>query len=135
MNEFRRFQEQPHRRAQGAVAEQAAAAWLERQGYQILATNVRNPAGELDIIALDGDTLCYIEVKARANPAFGPAIEAVDWKKRRRLTRAAALDLAHRRHPGPCRFDVLGLDPGPDGWEAQLVKNAFEMEAGAFRGR
>ena len=135
MNEFRRFREQPHTRAQGSVAEQAAAQWLEGQGFRILDTNVRNPAGELDIVALEGDTLCYIEVKARANPAFGRAIEAVDWKKRRRLMRAAALDLAHRRHEGPCRFDVLGLDPGENGWHAELVRNAFEMDPRAFRGR
>jgi putative endonuclease len=134
MRSFRRFQKQPHTRAQGAVAEEAAARWLERQGYEILDTNVRNPAGELDIVALDGKTLCYIEVKARANPAFGRAIEAVDFKKRRRLMRAAALDLAHRRHEGPCRFDVLGLDPGENGWRAELVRNAFELDPAAFRG-
>ena len=109
------------------AAEQAAAAWLATQGYQILERNVVNHAGEIDLIARDSrGVLCFVEVKARATAAFGPAIAAVGHAKRRRLSRAAALHLAVRGfHDTPCRFDVLGLDWTGTAWRYTLVRNAF----------
>ena len=96
-------------------------------GYRIVARNVRTKGGELDIVALDGETLCFIEIKARATAEYGRAIEAVGPQKQRRLARAAALFLARNRSDRPCRFDVLGLDRGRDGaWSFTLVKNAFD---------
>jgi putative endonuclease len=114
-------------RARGRAAEQAAVHWLESHGYQILERNVVNRAGEIDLIARDaGGVLCFVEVKARATPAFGPAIAAVGPVKRRRLCRAAALHLATRGlHLTPCRFDVLGLDWTGAGWSYTLVRDAF----------
>ena len=126
MGDLRRFRNQPHARARGATAEAAALAWLKRHGYTIRDANVVTKAGEIDVVAMDGDTLCFIEVKARASFEFGPAVAAVDHRKQRRITRAAALYLALNRLELPCRFDVLGLDPGPEGWEFTLVRNAFE---------
>lgn len=79
------------------------------------------------MVARDGDTLCFIEIKARATPRFGEAVEAVDARKQRRIARAAGLYLASSRWQGPCRFDVLGLDPSPDGWRFTLVKDAFGL--------
>ncbi|MCB1057837.1 MAG: YraN family protein, partial [Acidobacteria bacterium] len=107
----REFRDQPHNRARGASAEADARRWLERHGYVVVVANAVTKAGEIDLVALDGDTLCFVEVKARAGLAFGPAIAAVDARKQHRLARAAALWLAHHPHDGPCRFDVLGLDP------------------------
>jgi putative endonuclease len=123
----RDFQKQPHNRARGAAAEEEARRYLERQGYAIVASNAVTKAGEIDVVALDGGTLCFVEVKARASLDFGPAIAAVDPRKQRRLARAAALYLALNPHDGPCRFDVVGLDPAPDGWEITLLRNAFEI--------
>jgi putative endonuclease len=113
--------------ARGRAAEQAAAAWLTGQGYQILERNVVNHAGEIDLVARDsGGVLCFIEVKARATATFGPAIAAVGPAKRRRLSRAAALHLALRGlHHTPCRFDVLGLDWTGTAWRYTLVRDAF----------
>lgn len=113
--------------ARGRAAEQAAAAWLEAQGYEILERNVVNHGGEIDLIARDrGGVLCFVEIKARATALFGPAIAAVGPAKRRRLSRAAALHLATRRlSETPCRFDVLGLDWTGSAWLYTLVKDAF----------
>jgi putative endonuclease len=113
--------------ARGRAAEQAAVAWLATQGYEIVERNVVNHAGEIDLIARDrGGVLCFVEVKARATAAFGPAIAAVGPAKRRRLSRAAALHLAIRGlHLTPCRFDVLGLDWTGSAWRYTMVQDAF----------
>ncbi len=116
-----------HTRARGRAAEDQAVAWLERQGYRIEARNVVNPAGEIDVVARDGETLCFIEVKARATGSYGPAITAVDGRKQRRLARAAALHHALQRVEGPCRFDVVGMDREEGGdWVFTLIRDAFE---------
>jgi putative endonuclease len=124
-----RFQDQPHNRGRGKVGEDDAVRWLERQGYQVVERNVVNHGGEIDLVARDGETLCFVEIKARASGAFGPAIAAVDARKQRRVSRAAALYLAVKS-PGdmPCRFDVIGLDRSDrslDGWRYTLVRDAF----------
>ena len=119
------FRHQPHTRAQGRLGEDAAVAWLRDHGYRISARNVTNRAGELDIVARDGDTLCFIEIKARSNRNYGVAIESVTPHKQRRIARAAALYLAQHPSERPCRFDVLGLDLGEEGWRYTLVKDAF----------
>ncbi len=119
------FRRQPHTRAQGRLGEDAAVAWLKSQGYRIVARNVAYHAAELDAVALDGETLCFVEIKARSNHHYGAAIESVTPKKQRRIARAAALYLARHPHDGPCRFDVLGLDLGDGGWQYTLIKDAF----------
>jgi len=117
----------------GRIAEDAAARWLERRGYRIVERNHRNRAGEIDLVAWHGETLCFVEVKARAVTAYGPASAAVNWEKRRRLGRAAALYLALRGGPAPeCRFDVLGVeaqeDAGERAWRFSLITDAFRLE-------
>ncbi len=119
------FRHQPHTRAQGRLGEDAAVAWLESHGYRIEGRNVTNRAGEIDAVARDGDTLCFIEIKARSSHHYGVAIESVTPHKQRKIARAAALYLAYHPYDGPCRFDVLGLDLGDDGWNYTLVKDAF----------
>ncbi|HEY7215001.1 MAG TPA: YraN family protein, partial [Thermoanaerobaculia bacterium] len=59
------FQDQPHARARGKVGEDDAVRWLADQGYEILARNVVNHGGEIDVVAKDGATLCFVEIKAR----------------------------------------------------------------------
>ena len=124
------LQRQPHARAKGKFGEEAAARWLEEQGYRIVERNVLNKAGEIDLVAWEGETLCFVEIKARASDAYGPAIAAVDFRKQRRISRAAALYLAVQGHGGvACRFDVLGLDwmgdSGGGSWRYTLVRDAF----------
>ena len=121
------FGDLPHTHARGAAGEDAAEGFLRLSGYRIVARNVRTKVGELDFVALDGETLCFVEVKARATAEYGRAVEAVGPQKQRRLAKAALLFLAKNRSQRPCRFDVLGLDRGRDGaWSFTLVKNAFE---------
>ena len=127
MPDYRHFTNQPHTRASGRSAEEAAVAWLERQGYEIEARNHATRAGELDVVARDGDVLCFIEVKARKSARFGSPLTAVDWKKQGRIGRAAALYLAATGWRGRCRFDVLGLTGSEDGWRFELVRDAFEL--------
>ena len=124
---LKRFGELPHTHARGAAGEEAAEEFLRLSGYRIVARNVRTKVGEIDLVALDGETLCFIEIKARASAEYGRAIAAVGPQKQRRLAKAAMLFLAKNRSQRPCRFDVLGLDRGRDGaWSFTLVKNAFD---------
>jgi putative endonuclease len=130
------FSEQPHARARGRVGEDDAVRWLEKQGYEVLARNVVNHGGEIDVVAEEGSTLCFVEIKARAGDRFGLAIEAVGFSKQRRLSRAAALYLTARGwHGRACRFDVLGLDHARDGWSYTLIRNAFPYNPGPPRRR
>jgi putative endonuclease len=111
------------------VGEEAGHAWLEEQGYRIEERNHRNECGEIDVVAWEGEVLCFIEIKARSTQEFGDAIEAVGPRKQRRISRAAALYLAIRAEAAPvCRFDVLGMDKLPEGWRYTLVRNAFEAD-------
>ena len=127
MPTYRDFTSQPHTRASGRSAEAAAVAWLTAQGYRIETRNQATRAGELDVVALDGDTLCFIEIKARKSARHGSPLAAVGWKKQRRIARAAALYLAETGWSGPCRFDVLGLTGSDAGWRFDLVRDAFEL--------
>jgi putative endonuclease len=88
---------------------------------RVLARNVRAVGGEVDIVAKDGDTIVFIEVKARSNRLFGSAISAVNARKRRRI-RAIAADYLQVVAPhAPARFDVLTIER--DGMT--LHRNAF----------
>lgn len=130
------FREQTHARGRGKAGEDDAVRWLESQGYEIVARNVVNHGGEIDVVAKEGGTLCFVEVKARAGDRHGLAVEAVGFSKQRRLSRAAALYLTARGwHGRPCRFDVLGLDRGDGGWRYTLVRNAFPYNPGPPRRR
>lgn len=115
-----------HTRARGQAAEDEGVAWLEEQGYRIVVRNVLYKIGEIDVVARDGDTLCFVEIKARWTRTYGPAIAAITKKKKRQLARTAALYLAHHPTDSPCRFDVLGMDLDENReWEFTLIKDAF----------
>jgi len=131
-----RFREQPHARARGKAGEDDAVRWLEGQGFQILARNSVNHGGEIDVVAQEGETLCFVEIKARDGDRYGPAIAAVGFAKQRRLSRAAILYLSARGwHGRSCRFDVLGLDREGGGWRYTLIRNAFPYNPGPPRRR
>jgi len=118
------------RKVFGASGEDAAVWELTRRGYRILARNVRTRVGELDVVARDGDTLCFIEIKARHSLAFGLPQEAVTPRKQRHIIRAAQWYLkAHRLTSAPARFDVVALLLGPDDrpTSVALIQNAFDV--------
>lgn len=121
------FDTQPHTHARGRAAESAAEAWLRRQGYRIVGRNYRSKVGEIDLVAYDGDILCFLEIKARRGRSFGSAAAQLTDRQRRRIVRAATLFVTETGYRGPCRFDVLGLDGTDDGdWEFTLLRGAFE---------
>lgn len=95
--------------ATGARAEELCAELMRRSGLRILARNWRCRAGEIDLVAQDGDTLVFVEVRLRRDASFGGAAESVGAAKRARLVAAARHYLAGRPEV-PCRFDVLLLD-------------------------
>jgi putative endonuclease len=96
----------------GRAGEDAAAGYLLALGFTILRRNLRGPGGEIDIVARDRGVIVFIEVKTRRTRAFGPAISAVDGRKRRRI-RAVAEDFLQFFAPNSkARFDVLTIDRG-----------------------
>jgi putative endonuclease len=98
--------------AVGAYGERVAARLLTTAGMRLLDRNWRCTAGELDLVALDGDTIVFCEVKARRGDAFGSPVEAVGPTKARRLRMLASRWLAAHPHiHGPVRFDVVSVRP------------------------
>jgi len=125
----------------GQLGESYAAAYLEQRGYRLVAANFTLPVGrnlrgavvnaEIDLIAYDCDTLCFVEVKTRASDWFAPPQVNVDLRKRRQITRAARV---YRRMLGiksePYRFDVVTVVLG-DGITPQieLLRNFWTEES------
>ena len=110
--------------ADGVRGEDMAAAYLETAGYRILERNWRFHRNEIDIIAMEGDTLVFVEVKKRQDSAHGYGCEAVDHTKQQRIRRVAEAYLAYtKRHPAEtkCRFDVVSIDED----KILLFQNAF----------
>lgn len=111
----------------GKTGEDLACAELEKRGYAILARRYRRRIGEIDIIARDGQTLVFVEVKARDSHAFGEAAEAVTPFKRRRITQLAADYMtSHRLSECPCRFDVVAIHFDSGQPEIEVFQNAFD---------
>lgn len=114
----------------GREAEQVAARYLEALGYRIVARNVHvGRFGELDMIAYDGETLVFVEVKARSSARFGVPEEHITARKRRFLVRAAQAYMSlHGITDVPCRFDVVTLDFRRTPPVIRLYRNAFGSE-------
>ncbi|MDX1736114.1 MAG: YraN family protein, partial [Halioglobus sp.] len=102
-------------------------AWLQRRGMRVLARNFRAPTGEIDIIALDGAELVFVEVRARANPAFASAAASVTPAKRRRIVATAQIFLQQQAHlaQSPCRFDVVAFEAPQSGAGMSWIRGAF----------
>lgn len=121
------------RRRTGEIAEELVARRLAAVGWEIVERNARTRYGELDIIARDGHTLVFIEVKgARQNTAFGPEkpILSIDFRKRRQVRRLATAWMSERRDQPPyeeIRFDAVGvtLDQADRAIDVEYVKGAF----------
>ena len=128
MRSFAAFGRAAHTRARGRIAEKEARRWLEREGFEIVAVNFATKVAEIDVVAREGETLCFIEVKARTGTGFGSAAEAVPPRKQLRIARAASLFLARSGWDGPCRFDVLAMDGNREEWRFDLVRDAFHVE-------
>lgn len=112
----------------GERGEDAAARYLKRKGYRILARHLDSRLGELDIVAVDGRTVVFVEVKTRATTDAGHPAEAIDEQKQRRMTQAALAYLkSHRLLNQSARFDVVAIN-WPDGSRQPMIEhfeNAF----------
>jgi len=125
----------------GQLGESYAAAYLDQLGYRLVAANFTLPVGrnlrgaiinaEIDLVAYDGDTLCFVEVKTRSSDWFAPPQVNVDKRKRRQITRAARIyrqmlgieDEAHR-------FDVVTVILNGDSTpQIELLRNFWTEES------
>ena len=107
-----------------------AMAYLKSLGYRVLERNVRNKAGEIDIVARDKGTLCFIEVKTRRTARFGSPFEAITPRKRRKLIRLAEMYLQDKNIASTnIRFDCVAVFvEEPKDSQITLIKGAFEVE-------
>jgi len=111
----------------GKTGEDLACEELERRGYAIVTRRYRRRGGEIDIIARDGQTMVFVEVKAREGRDFGEPAEAITAFKRRRIAQLAADYIARRRyHDCPCRFDVVSIRFDAGRPEIEIFQNAFD---------
>jgi len=116
------------RRALGSAGERAAERFLRTRGYRILARNFRTRYGEIDLVARDGRTVVFVEVKTRRGTGYGMPEEAVTAAKRRHLILAARIYLSlSRLEEVDWRVDVIGLLCTAHGsWEVRHFPNAVE---------
>jgi putative endonuclease len=114
----------------GKSGEEIACRELRRRGYEILTRRFRTRLGELDIVARDGATIVFIEVKTRSNAHYGTPTEAITALKQRRVWLMAS-DYLQRQglHDRPCRFDVVAISIDAEG------RRLVEVLRGAFDGR
>ena len=106
----------------GRKGERTAARFLLKQGFDILARRYRGRSGELDVVALEQDTLVFVEVKTRSSSEYGEPWEFVDWKKQQILRRTAEEFIAeHDLGQYVYRFDIVSVLEK----EARLFRNAF----------
>ncbi|MBI4801888.1 MAG: YraN family protein [Elusimicrobia bacterium] len=108
----------------GKACEDKAALYLRSRGYKIVERGWSSPMGEIDIIALDGRTLVFVEVRARSSAAYGTPAETVGRAKQARIIKTA---LAYLKAKGlkseTLRFDVIGFTAGAG---PEHIENAFE---------
>jgi putative endonuclease len=112
----------------GKLGEELALKKIKGLGYKCITRNYRCPLGEVDLIAKDGDTLVFIEIKTRKGKSIGYAKEAVNERKRRQLSKAA---LAYMKSNDCCdvksRFDVVAINLNEDEKEIEVIQNAFDL--------
>ena len=112
----------------GHLGEEMALKEVKRLGYKEIERNFRCPLGEVDLIAKDGDTLVFLEIKTRKGRSLGYAKEAVTERKKRQISKVALTYMKDRRCFGvKARFDVVAVSLGQDKPKFEIIKNAFEL--------
>lgn len=115
-----------YRKAFGGAGEDEAERVLRKDGYAIVLRNYRCRHGEIDIIAKDGDTIVFVEVKTRRGDSFGTPKCGVDSRKKRHIVRSAQ---AYLQENGivDClvRFDVVSIERTGGAYVCEVVKDAF----------
>lgn len=117
----------PTAREAGARAEAAAAAWLEAQGFRVVARNQASRRGEVDLVCREGAVLCFVEVRARRSADHGSALASVTPAKARRVVQAASRwALRHGGLDQAMRFDVVAVDLSGAAPAFTLIRGAFD---------
>lgn len=112
----------------GRYGEDLAYKRIKRLGYRKIIRNYRCPLGEVDLIANDGDTLVFIEIKTRRGKSTGYAKEAVNARKQRQLSKVALSYMkSNNCSEAKARFDVIAISIKEDKPEIEVVKNAFDL--------
>jgi putative endonuclease len=113
--------------ALGEHGESLAVRALRREGYAILARHYRTRLGEIDIVALEGRCLVFVEVKARNHCCCGTPADAVTARKQRKIVAIAGAFLArHRVDADACRFDVVAISLDEVQPRVEIIRNAFD---------
>ncbi|MAT52704.1 MAG: YraN family protein [Porticoccaceae bacterium] len=117
----------------GERAEQVAGDFLRRQGLKVVTTNYRCRGGEIDLVARDGQTLVFAEVRLRNHRQFGGGAASVDWRKQQKVIVAARhyLQALYASDPPECRFDVLSLSSAPEKkppYNVEWIPDAFRPD-------
>jgi putative endonuclease len=112
----------------GLYGEDLACRELERRGYCIVGRRIRSRLGEIDIVAWDGPVLVFVEVKTRRGSRFGSPLEAVDWRKQRKIITLAQSYMVRKRFQDvPVRFDVVSVELDTGGKpHLEVIQGAFE---------
>ena len=129
MGKRRQGEKNMHNKVLGRRGEQAAARYLKLMGYEILEMNWKCPAGEADIIAREGCTVVFVEVKTRSNFKKGFPSEAVTPEKRARYEKIACWYMRNYEYADiPMRFDIIALVVlAKDRAAIRHYRNAFEV--------
>jgi len=113
----------------GKSGEEQALIFLKNKGYKIIEANYKSKLGEVDIIAEDKDTICFIEVKTRTTKDMGLPEESITKKKMHQITKAALTFLRRNNlWERNARFDVVSVLSGASEEKIELIQNAFELE-------
>ena len=115
----------PHVR--GRDAEQMALRYLEQHGLELVTRNFRCTRGEIDLIMWQGDTLVFVEVRARRNDNYGSGADSVDARKQTKLNAAATIYLQQHAllSTCPCRFDVVAISFASNPPQLDWIPDAF----------
>ena len=115
----------------GKKGEIDAVRYLKKNGYRIIEKNYRTRLGEIDIIAKDGKTIVFVEVKARRSIRYGHPKWAITPTKKRNMSMVALHYLkSTRQNKAKARFDVITIHPEENSMRIELIKNAFELAYG-----
>lgn len=114
----------------GSWGEESALKFLKSKGYKILAKNYKSNLGEIDIVARDKDTICFVEVKTRSSDKFGLPQEALSNFKQRQIAKTALSFLKENKLlDKKARFDVIALTYQGNSPKIDLIRDAFELDS------
>ncbi len=116
------------RQVLGREGERVAERFLKKKGYKLVERNYRCAGGEIDLIALDGRVIVFVEVKTRTGHGFGTPLEAVEFRKQKKMILAAQYFLSEKGlHQREARFDVVGISWPQREPVVEHIENAFGL--------